>query len=186
MKIYMPPPPWLEHTSGEFDRYQISWNAIALRKNLALLVADNLYVKRRIWNILLTQRMAMVLSKLSDWRISAWFWSQLKIFHVSNHTEELSFNETVCLWMIIYTYIYIYVYSISYLPDECFINFRRRKVPEYFHGLYIYIYILIIIIIIYIYIYTEWIDKIVALEKTTWFHFRLMKTGLLFLLQTIY
>ena len=29
-------------------------------------------------------------------------------------------------------------------------------------------------------IYTEWNDKIVALEKTTWFHFRLMKTGFLF------
>ena len=34
---------------------------------------------------------------------------------------------------------------------------------------------------------TGWSDKIVALEKTTWFHFRLMKTGFLFfLLQTIY
>ena len=31
-----------------------------------------------------------------------------------------------------------------------------------------------------------WKDKIVALQKTTWFHFRLMKTGFLFLLQTIY
>ena len=28
--------------------------------------------------------------------------------------------------------------------------------------------------------------KIVALEKTTWFHFRLIKTSFLFLLQTIY
>ena len=34
--------------------------------------------------------------------------------------------------------------------------------------------------------YTGCNDKIVALEKTTWFHFRLMKTGFLFLLQTIY
>ena len=33
---------------------------------------------------------------------------------------------------------------------------------------------------------TGWNDKIVALEKTTWFHFRLMKTGFLFVLQTIY
>ena len=33
---------------------------------------------------------------------------------------------------------------------------------------------------------TGWNDKIIALEKTTWFHFRLMKTGSLFLLQTIY
>ena len=32
---------------------------------------------------------------------------------------------------------------------------------------------------------TRWNDKIVALEKT-WFHFRLMKAGFLFLLQTIY
>ena len=29
-------------------------------------------------------------------------------------------------------------------------------------------------------------DEIFALEKTTWFHFRLIKTGFLFLLQTIY
>ena len=29
--------------------------------------------------------------------------------------------------------------------------------------------------------YTGWNDKIIALEKTTWFHFRLMKTGFLFL-----
>ena len=34
--------------------------------------------------------------------------------------------------------------------------------------------------------YTGWNDKIVTLEKTTWFHFRLMKTVFLFLLQTIY
>ena len=33
--------------------------------------------------------------------------------------------------------------------------------------------------------FTRWNDKIVALEKT-WFHFHLMKTGFLFLLQTIY
>ena len=30
-----------------------------------------------------------------------------------------------------------------------------------------------------IYIYTGWNDKIVALEKTTWFHFHLKKTGFL-------
>ena len=35
-------------------------------------------------------------------------------------------------------------------------------------------------IYIYIYIDTVWNDKIVALEKTTWFHFRSMKTGFLF------
>ena len=36
-----------------------------------------------------------------------------------------------------------------------------------------------------IFSYTGWNDKIVALEKTIWFHFRLMETGFLFLLQTI-
>ena len=34
--------------------------------------------------------------------------------------------------------------------------------------------------------YTGWNDKIVVLEKKTWFHFHLMKTSFLFLLQTIY
>ena len=33
---------------------------------------------------------------------------------------------------------------------------------------------------------TGWNDKIVALEKVIWFHFHLMKTGFLFLLQMIY
>ena len=37
-----------------------------------------------------------------------------------------------------------------------------------------------------LFICTGWNDKILTLEKTTWFHFRLMKTGFLFLLQTIY
>ena len=36
------------------------------------------------------------------------------------------------------------------------------------------------VIYIYIYIYIWWNDKIVALENTTWFHFRLMKTGFYF------
>ena len=31
------------------------------------------------------------------------------------------------------------------------------------------------------FIYTGWNDKIFALEKMTWFHFRLIKTGFLFL-----
>ena len=38
----------------------------------------------------------------------------------------------------------------------------------------------------YVCVYTGWNDKIVALEKTTWFHFHLMKTSFLVLLQTIY
>ena len=35
------------------------------------------------------------------------FRSQLQ---TSIHTEELGYNETVCLWMTIYKYIYIYIY----------------------------------------------------------------------------
>ena len=33
---------------------------------------------------------------------------QLQASYVSSHTEELWYNETVCLWMTIYLYIYIY------------------------------------------------------------------------------
>ena len=35
---------------------------------------------------------------------------QLQASNVSNHAEELWYNETVCLWMTIYLYIYIYIY----------------------------------------------------------------------------
>ena len=35
------------------------------------------------------------------------FRSQLQASYVSSLTEELRYNETVCLWMTIYTYIYI-------------------------------------------------------------------------------
>ena len=38
------------------------------------------------------------------------FRSQLQASYVSRHTEELWYNETVCLWMNIYIYIYIYIY----------------------------------------------------------------------------
>ena len=42
----------------------------------------------------------------------AWFWSQLQVSYVSSHTEELWYDETVCLWMTyIYIYIYIYIYK---------------------------------------------------------------------------
>ena len=38
------------------------------------------------------------------------FWSQFQVSYVSSHTEGLSYNETVCLWMTnIYIYIYIYI-----------------------------------------------------------------------------
>ena len=36
------------------------------------------------------------------------FWSQLQASYMSSHTEELWYNETVCLWMTLYIYIYIY------------------------------------------------------------------------------
>ena len=38
----------------------------------------------------------------------AGFLSQFQASYVSSHTEELWYNETVCLWMTIYLYIYIY------------------------------------------------------------------------------
>ena len=38
------------------------------------------------------------------------FRSQLEASCVSSHTEELGYNVTVSLWMIIYIYIYIYIY----------------------------------------------------------------------------
>ena len=38
------------------------------------------------------------------------FLSQLKTSYVSSHTEELSYNETICLWMKMYIYIYVYVH----------------------------------------------------------------------------
>ena len=34
------------------------------------------------------------------------FRSRLQASYVSSHTEELWYNETVCLWMTIYIYIY--------------------------------------------------------------------------------
>ena len=37
------------------------------------------------------------------------FRSQLRASYVSSHTEELWYNETVCLWMTIYIHIYIYI-----------------------------------------------------------------------------
>ena len=40
---------------------------------------------------------------------SATFRSQLKASCVSSQTDELWYNETVCLWMTMYIYIYIYI-----------------------------------------------------------------------------
>ena len=45
---------------------------------------------------------------------SAGFQSQQKAYHLCSHTEELWYNETICMWMI---YIYIYIY-IRYVREE--------------------------------------------------------------------
>ena len=39
-------PSWVEHSGGKFTGYYISWNVITLFRNWALLVVDNLCVKR--------------------------------------------------------------------------------------------------------------------------------------------
>ena len=80
------------------------------------------------------------------------FRSQLQAPFVSSDSEELWYNEVVCLWMTTHTHTHTHTH------------------------IYIYIYIYIVIHRQY----TVWIDKTVAIEKTTWFHFRLMKTGFLF------
>ena len=38
------------------------------------------------------------------------FWSQLQASYASSKTEELWYNETVCLWMTIYMWAFIYIY----------------------------------------------------------------------------
>ena len=58
--------------------------------------------------------MVRLLAKWSDTKSNVRlgrFLSQLQASYVSSHTEELWYNETVCLWMTIYIYIYIYIIS---------------------------------------------------------------------------
>ncbi len=43
------------------------------------------------------------------------FPTQLQASYVSSHTEDLWYNERVCLWMTIYIYIYIYIYISIYV-----------------------------------------------------------------------
>ena len=57
--------------------------------------------------------MARVLVERSDTKSNiklGGFRDQLQASYVSSHTEELLYNETVCLWMTIYIYIYVYIY----------------------------------------------------------------------------
>ena len=55
------------------------------------------------------------------------FQSELEVFYVSSHTEELRYNETVCQWMTIYEYIYecmniyIYIYECLYIYIRIYI-----------------------------------------------------------------
>ena len=44
------------------------------------------------------------------------FRSQFQVFYVSSHTEELWYNETVCLWMTIYM-----------LPFPCGVELTRSN-----------------------------------------------------------
>ena len=82
-----------------------------------------------------------------------------------------SANKYTHIYMCIYIYVYIYMCIYIYIYIYLYIC------------VYIYVYIYMYK---YMYIYTGWNDKIVALEKMTWFHFHLRKTDFLFLLQTIY
>ena len=50
--------------------------------------------------------MAMWLDTKSSIKLGG-FRLQLEASHLPSHTEELWYNETVCLWMSIYIYIYI-------------------------------------------------------------------------------
>ena len=50
------------------------------------------------------------------------FRSRLQASHVSSHTEEFWENETVCLWMAIYTYIYIEIHDIEFCAEIFEVN----------------------------------------------------------------
>ena len=49
------------------------------------------------------------------------FRSQLQASYVFSHTEELWFNETVCLWMTIFIYIYISFGKFMFEPLSIFV-----------------------------------------------------------------
>ena len=50
--------------------------------------------------------MVRLLAERSDTKSNVKFRSQLQASYVLSHTEELWYNETVCLWMTKYIYIY--------------------------------------------------------------------------------
>ena len=70
-------------------------------KHLCIIIPEQMYVVK----------MAERLDTMSSMK-SGGFRSQLEASCVSSHTEELSYNEAVCLWMIIYIRIYFsFMYS---------------------------------------------------------------------------
>ena len=105
--IYMLPY-WVEHFSGEFSGYCISWNAIALLKNWAHSVAVNVYKKKSKEKSLQKRKNydGSGVRYPTDVK-SAGFRSQLEATHVSSHNEESWYNEPVCMWMTIYMRVWI-------------------------------------------------------------------------------
>ena len=57
------------------------------------------------------------------------FRSQLQTSYMSSNTEELWYNETVCLWMTIFN-IYIYIYSVIH-RQICFVHSELISVARH-------------------------------------------------------
>ena len=108
--IYTLPPVCWAINRGITSCY-ICWNAKLFSWNESTLVADSIHM-----NIYLKDSFTYTeiddssrVRYLIDVK-SAGFQSQLKVSHVSSHTEELWYNEKVSLGMTIYIYIYIYIH----------------------------------------------------------------------------
>ena len=85
------------HTNTHTCRYIIPYNSLA---DIVRLLAE--------------------LSNTKSNEMLGGFRSQLQASFVSSHTEELWYNERVCLLMTIYIYIYIYNETASLLQKENF------------------------------------------------------------------
>ena len=68
--------------------------------------------------------MAEQLDTMSSIKLGG-FQSQLEVSYVSSYTDELWYNETVSLWMIIY--IYIYIKKIEKQSNQKVMNFYNGK-----------------------------------------------------------
>ena len=55
----------------------------------------------------------------------------LEAYCVSSHTEELWYNETVCLWMTIYIYIYIWRDLLTHISINEQIEWQRERMMKY-------------------------------------------------------